>query len=696
MHLRFMLQIIFTGLVCSILVACGGGTGKSASNQKGSTGNIPIKTPANFHVSGKVGPGTNIASARINAYDAAGNTCGLPVLSDSNGNYYFSAKCTFPIVIFADLQDGNDAGVLTNGATGEGRKYFNYLSEIRKDGSSFIANLTPTTAAITTLALSRIPVPGVANPVTFLNESRRADAHVKIKEALDGFAKGLALAIPDYLSADIAAGSAMEKLFSVVKISFERIDSTKQNVFRFKTPSEHRPVVLVSTDNNPLLSAYFDSGLGILPTQIDGTNLQTAQQADSEIKVLMAGASFNNFASIDPCFLHNGTNNSNALFDVPIGWASAFNTTFENITLLRLNTYADFTNETLEYVNTGAAKLAFISFDFRNKHGLKQRAYTWLINGTQNVQGCNSSGTGWRVLGNQRPIYLRTDTIAVHETTVSQQFGSRKDVYGSGTEHFLHDLKTSAHNPPSFTHVLVNGPGFASDGNVFIRNPNGHEFLFSTATLLFLRQTLNAATTPALRATAITNIQKTVKDTRAVMLTDPSIKQITDSYYDESQNVYTYRFFTNYDDLYPTLTLMDVLPKRPYLSAELPVDYYHSVSVNIDSLVQSLQTSTPVQVNWSLPLDIRLKAMLPESVFISRMNCLSNAPWPACINRDQQYNEYSLGLQYLSDATTASAVVTPELLPDPTLNTFKGYVRVRLLDSLNRPIETRTGMDYQR
>jgi hypothetical protein len=693
MMFKTLLNFALSTSAALVLVACGGAQPGTSATSTGTTGTTPvasIKTAANFNITGAIGPGANTGQARVLAYDSAGTACGSPILTDSAGNFSFTAKCAFPIVLFADLPDGNDGSTLPAGATGEGRKFFNFVSEITKDGQSFVTNLSPTSSAVTMLALGRLPAPGSANLSAALNETRRSSAHAKIQEGLDPIAAALGLTIPDYLTADLSSTGSLGKLLSVVQISLERIESTKQTLIRFHIPSESRQVVLVATDAVPLASTYYDSGLGNLPSTVAAPALQAAAASYAEITSLLSGVSASNLSSMDSCFLHNGSNLPMSMFDVPVGWGPQFISAFENVSLIRYNTYTDFTNEMLEHVNDGTGTLAYISFDFRNKFGLKQRAYTWMIKGSQSVQGCSSTGTGWRILGNQRPVYIKTDTIAFHEATLSQQFGTRRDTYGSGTEHFVYDTSVTP-----FTHVLINGPGFPSDGYVYLKNPDNKiaEYLFTTSTLLSIRQM--AHNFPVGWQDKII-AAGSMKDTKAVVLLDPAIKQITDAYFDGNQNVYTYRFFKDGADLYPSLILSDVLPKRPYLSTEIPVDYFHTVALNLDSLVQSLQNPAPIQVNWSLPLDIRKKQMLPESVFVTRMNCINPKSWPSCSKRSEQYNEYSLGLQNIWDPLTASASVLPEPLPSATLTTFKGYMRMRLLDSLNRPIETRSGMDYTR
>lgn len=344
-------------------------------------------------------------------------------------------------------------------------------------------------------------------------------------------------------------------------------------------------------------------------------------------------------------------------------------------------------NETAEQLNTAGADLVFVSFEFVGYNGLKRRGFTWLVRGAGSVNGCATSGASWRLLGNQRAISLRTDTIALYETTYSQQFGTRKDGIGSGVEFYIGTDHPSVRD---FTHVLVSGPGLPSDGVVFFRIDG--DYLYATTTLLAIRQAaLRRGTTP----NWLDSIVRTVKDTRSYIMTDAQVTSINDAYYD-SENVYTYRFFADYADLFPSLTLVDVLPKRPYLSSEVPVGYYPSLAVNLDTLVTSLQKLEPVPINWSLPLDLRGRSMIPEVIFFSRFNCREARTWPSCAERTAQFNEYAVAPVYLRAGNEVTMTITPEQFAAPNLTTFKGFTRLRVWDSLNRPLERRTGMDYTR
>jgi hypothetical protein len=359
----------------------------------------------------------------------------------------------------------------------------------------------------------------------------------------------------------------------------------------------------------------------------------------------------------------------------------------ENVQVLRLDTYVDQDNETLEKRNTGPATLAFISFDFKNTMGLKQRAYTWGIKGSQDVNGCFSSGgERWRLLGNQRKAYSKVTTYAWNNILYNQAFGSRTDTYGSGVELNAWIPQTGG----EYTHLLISGPGIPGDGVVYLYIDGG--FLYSTTTLLSIRREANKPN--AQPKDVLEALAPKVKDTKSILFpNDKAVREVTDAFYDR-QNTYTVRFFSRYEDLYPSLVYQDVLPKRPYLTSALKPEMFHSVGVNIDRLVQALQLGDAVDVAWSLPNDGRGIALKPRRAWISRLNCLEARTWPSCTLRSSQYNEWGVAPEYFRDYEKGSTTLEPWALPIAGLKTFKGVVRVELVDSLNRPIETSVGMDY--
>ena len=700
-------------LLPAILVACGGGGAadtNTTSNQTNPTGtggatDKPLTVPANFTVTGAVAGDKVYGGSVVNAYDAAGKLCLTSKADETTGAFSLAGKCLFPIVISADLPDGNDTLPLPDGVKGEGRQWYATLPEILKDGQSYSADLTPFTTAATVLALGRLPAVALPNARTALTAARLADGYAKIAEALQPFLTATGATAAD-LAAAPAQGSPIAKVLQLVRPQTVRIDSTKQTLIKFQSATEHRPIVLALTDGNPVTAAYVDTGLGMKLEDVSQDELTAGLALLPELQTALNSFISSPVSLIDSsCFMHNGLFSPDAIYDLPPTWSLA-TVQIENPKILRINTYTNLQNETLEERNAGAAKLVFVSFDFRDMRGLKRRSYTWLVKGDQTLpSGCSSTGGTWRVLGNQRPVYMRTWTYAVHDVSFGNQFSNRIDTRGVGTEHFV-----GAPDGPGgrFTHVLISGPGIPLDGRLFINLGDG-TYLSSTMLLLNLRVNGNTINNPASSATAIGAAQKaianSIQDTRAILIPDADIKkEITDSFFDE-QNTYTYRFFTDYDDLAPSFTFVDVLPKRPYLLTELPIDYFPSVGINMDNLVRGLQAPEDIVVNWNLPLDLRGKPMTPLTAFLQRISCYSGKIWPRCIKREDYIAEYGIGPQW-PDAIAQSAVLHPVTPPVYFIDSQPGIAqptfmrqakaRVKVIDSLNRQIETAWSIDYQR
>lgn len=708
----------------AILASCGGGGGGGAADKTPATPpaapasapaapasapvtpDKPLNVASNFTVGGSIASDKPYGGAVVNAYDAVGKLCSTTMADSKTAAYSLAGKCLFPIVISADLPDGNDVLPLPSGVKGEGRQWYVTIPEILKDGQSFTADVTPITTAATVLALGRLPTVTLPNTKSALTVQRLADGYAKIAEALQPFLLATGATAGD-LTAAPQAGSPLAKLLLLVRPLTVRIDSTKQTIVKFQSATEHRPIVLVLTDGNPVTAAYIDSGLGMKVDDVSKDELKAGLTLLPELQEAMNTFAASPTSILDrACFLHNGLSTPEAIYDLPPTWTLG-GSVVENPRILRINTYTNLSNETLEERNPGAAKLAFISFDFRDMRGLKRRGYTWLVKGDQKLHsGCSSAGPAWRVLGNQRPVYIRTWTYALHDVSFGNQFSNRQDTRGVGTEHFvgLPDGEGGR-----FTHVLVSGPGIPGDGKVFVNFTKSGHYLFSTMTLLGLRVAGNVINDPkssdTVRAATLTNILNAVQDTRAILIPDADIKnEITDSFFDE-QNTYTYRFFSDYADLAPSLTLQDVLPKRPYLLTEVPFDYFSSVGVNMDSLVRGLQSPEDITVNWNLPSDIRAKSMTPLAVFLQRISCKDSKVWPKCLKREQYIPEYDIDVRY-PGATAQSVILRappPPVLfiesqpsvPQPTFMR-QAKARVKVLDSLNRQIETAWSIDYQR
>lgn len=684
--------------LAAMLTACGGGgqgqnkepTGKNDGGSGGTSASPadpkPLTGPQDFTAEGVVYDEGVVKSAKVTAYSTAGEACGSATTDDS-GKYKVMGKCTFPVVLAADVPDANDT---TGEATsGEGRKLFASIPVIMKKNEAFEANLSQASRAVTLLAAGKLPEPGTTTPSTVLTVERQAKAVEKVKSIAEVIAKKLGYSSIDLLKGSTQDGEALGDVLRMAPMSFERIESTKQTVIRFHVVTEHRPIALVYTDGKTIDEAVVDTGLGMSTEDIVEPRLKEGLATANELKAAIGNGSWPIEVLKDACFLHNGGTSTQWLLDAPEGFPSEANASAENVKLLRLNTYVDQDNETLEKRNAGAAQLAYISFDFRNSMGLKQRAYSWAIKGSQDVNGCYSDGpSGWRILGNQRKAYSKVTTYATHATLFNQAFGSRADTYGTGIE-------LNAAYPAEagkFTHLLISGPGLPSDGVVFIYIDGG--FLYSSETLLNIRRT---TTKPGISDQEIlSSILPKVKDTKSMLFAnDATVRKVTDAYYDR-QNTYTVRLFRQYADLFPSVIYQDILPKRPYLVTELKPDLFHSVGVNIDRLVQSLQVGDGVDVNWSIPSDFRGVKLKPRRAWISRLNCLVPKQWPSCTSRSTQFNEWAVAPEYFADPLKGSTTLTPWPIAVQGALTFKGIVRVELIDSLNRPLETSVGMDYTR
>jgi hypothetical protein len=693
-------------LAAVTLASCGGGGGGSSTTPvaapAGSTQSAEPKALTGiqaFKVMGTVYDEGAVASARVTAYGTTGTACGNAT-TDDKGVYEISGSCKFPVVIAADVPDAND----TSGAGGEGRKLFATIPAIMTKDESFDANLSGASTAVTLLAIGKTPEPGTATPASVLTADRQTKAVAKVKEVVDAIAAKMGYTQVDLLKGSTEVGEPLGDLLTMSPVSFERIESTKQTIVRFHVATEHRPVALVYTDGKGVDEAFVDTGLGTSTQAIDEQALRAGLATVTAMKQDMAGGGWVVEGMLDSCYLHNGGTSASDLIYLPnVGQSTAAAASrqrvtslgmagqgvIENVKVLRLNTYVDQDNETLEKRNDGEATLAYVSFDYKNHMGLKERGYTWVIKGTQIVNGCLSSGDGgWRILGNQRIASAKVRTYAVHQTLYSQAFGSRTDKYGTGVE----SLVVSPTGEPRYTHFLISGPGIPGDGAVYVWIDGG--FLYSTNTLLSIR--LLATKPNTLDQEVLDQISGKVQETKSVLFeTDKAVREVTDAYYDR-QNTYTIRLFKNYADLYPTLTYQEIIPKRPYLVSELRPEYFHSVGVNIDRLVQSLQTAEPVDVNWSLPTDKRGVVMKPRAAWITRLNCVEAKKWPNCAIRSDQFNEWSVAPEFFTDFGRGGTTINPWAIPFAGMLTFKGVMRVELVDSLNRPLETSVGVDYKR
>jgi hypothetical protein len=176
------------------------------------------------------------------------------------------------------------------------------------------------------------------------------------------------------------------------------------------------------------------------------------------------------------------------------------------------------------------------------------------------------------------------------------------------------------------------------------------------------------------------------------LILDKNIALIQDAFY---ASQYTIRLFSDHKDLQPTLTLHDILPKRPQLQSEIKPVNYPSVSVNLDTLVAALQKPEPVTVNWSLPNDSRGYPLQSYMVGFSRKNCTAIQRWPNCSKRSEQFNEYLISKKFEGN-NTVEDVITPNTLLPASSKTFESRLRLFALDNLGRPLEVSIGMNYQK
>jgi hypothetical protein len=637
-------------LLSALLSACGGGGDDGAS------------------FSGVAAIGAPLVDTTVAVYNAAGKQCASG-RTDSNGQYTLSGDCTGPVIVMADTPEL------------EGKALYALVPNATK-GERVVRNLTPITSAIAQLVIGAVPVVGAALNKTTVTAPNVEAATQKVQAVLAPVVEGMGLPSQDFTQGPIVVGQGQDLLLDLLTVTSELIPTTSQHLIRFQLATEHRPIVLVRNTRKAIELAEVDPGLGVDLELVDASRLRAVLPQINEIRGTFEGMSaIEMLGRLDDCYLHNGSRNLPALYDMPAPFTVHPATSVSNVRVVNYNTRTNFRNATEEAVNNGGADLAQVSWDYLDGHGLKQRAFTWAIKGSQVVNGCSSSGTGWRVLGNQRPVYVRTDTYSLHKIMYNSAFAGRADTYGSGTEHFISDNGAGS----QYAFALVSGPGLPDNGAIFLRLDGA--YLKYKGTLAALR---SAAANGNMKP-----VYDQVEDTRSVVMNDVAVKEIADGFF-APQNRYLVRLFANVGDLYPTLTFEDILPKRPYLNTELTADRFPSVGVNLDALVTSLQTGSPVTVNWSIPTDSRGRPMLPHHISFNRKTCTDVKTWPNCAQRSAQSNQYSLGARYFFDQSITSVELTPPSLPAEGTKTFESHVRFHMLDSLARPMEVSVGMTYQR
>jgi hypothetical protein len=672
----------------TLVTACGGG--KDAKTNNGSTSSNssqqqfnPLKTAANATFSGTIAFVGTLPLNPITVYDKSGKQCGTGT-SNASGDFSIAAKCIFPVLLSADTPEL------------QGKVLFSVVPTISQDSENVRINITPFTSALVSLVNNGLPTSSTPLDAVKASKQNVDIAHDKLRQLLKPMFIALSMPdSPDFQAGVIEQGKGQDALLDQLKITFERIPSTNQNVLKLTLASENRPITLVQDTKDPA-SIRVDAGLGITPDTVDPIKLANSKEAVNQIsKLLNNNSSADIESKIDQCYLHNGFDitkyTKETLFNARMPW-EGISPVATNIRLLRYNTRVNFENTTEENANTGTGDLAYISFDYRTPRGALDRAYTWVVKGSQIMKdGCFTTGDSWRIVGNQRNIYVQSSTYALHKIEFNSTFSGRTDTYGSGLEFVLGD------NDINYVYALITGPGLPADGVTYIKTDGS--YLVSSSSPLSIRQAVSAS----MRSKTIDDINlnprlhlksifDTVTDTRSVLLSDSDIYRIQDTFYG---NTYIVRLYSRYDDLYPSVTIEDILPKKPQLDSDMIPAAYPSVSVNLDQLITALQVPGPVQINWSLPKDSRNLPLQSYMVGFQRKNCADENKWPNCNKRSDQINEYMLSKTFMNKDT----ISTPLVIDKPVTlgaKTFQGSTRVFVIDTLNRPLEVSIGMTYLR
>lgn len=673
-----------TVILCGLVAACGGGSSASGGSESGGSSSTkfqPQTNAANATFQGTAATGAALSLIPVIAYDAKGETCGKGTTAE-NGTFSFTGKCIFPVLLAADTPEL------------QGKRIFSVIPTIDEDGQKVAINLTPLTTALVYITNNGSPVIGGKLSPTSYSQVRIDSAQTKLKELLQPLMKALNIeSNQNFQNGQITIGQGQDILLDQLTVSFETISSTKQNILRVNLTTENRPITIVQDSNDPA-SLRIDLGLGMTPSAVDPDRLAKAQSIIKDLGLMINGKTMPQLnESLDVCFLHNGSKNKvSALFDADMPWGDV-TPVAKNLRLIRFNTRTNFDNNTEENLNDGEGDLAFVSFDFVTPRGALTRTYTWLARNDQTIRDCSSKGSPWKIIGNQRPVYIRTSAYAIHKIDYNSAFAGRIDTFGSGIETFI-DSGTS-----DYSYALVSGPGLPKDGVVYLKTDGS--YLVAKTSPLDIRKayvTLKGTEKCDLACLldnpkeSLARIFDTVVDTKSALIPDSDIRLIQDSFFGNS---YIIRLFKKYDDLFPSLTVEEVLPKRPQLSTEMKAINYPSLGVNLDNLVTSLQLATPVQINWSLPLDSR---GLPLESFRSgfyRLNCSDKTKWPNCTKRSQQTNEFWFSDTYIDKGLMSISMTPDQAIPTET-KTVESRVRLKVLDTLNRPLEVSVGMTYSR
>ena len=656
--------------VAASIAGCGGGKTSSAPPKDFK----PTITATSATFTGTISNGLSAANTPVTAYDAKGLKCASGT-SDAAGRYTMTGKCIFPVMLAANTPDLLGAAL------------FNAIPTISAENERVSANITTLTTASLYITNGTFPVLGTGLNSSAITKERQDSSQAKLLQILKPVFDKLSIEAPaSLLSGEIQSGSGIDSLMGQLSINYEQISSLGQKILRIYLPSENRPITIVLDSKNPD-SMRVDLGLGISPESIDLNRINKSRDSSLTLSSLINEKGYEEIEGIiDNCFRHNGMPKAygkNAIFDSQAPWGDT-KPKAKSFKLVRYNTNVNFDNSTEENINSAQGDLAYFSFDYIKSRGASTRTYLWAVRGNFVFKdGCSSSGPDWRILGNQRDVYIRPASYAVHKIKYNSGFGGRVDEYGKGLR-FVIGASSSA-----YTHALISGPGLPSDGVTFM-SIDGAFLLSSNNPTAVRKAALLAMNTPiksnepdgedtfcdaqCLKANPKSHMPKifdAVEDTQSVILTDQTVASIPDSFYG---NTYTFRLYSNYDDLNPAKTFEAQLPKKPHFSSEIKPINYPSLDVNIDSLVSSIENPNFVTANWSLPDDYRGSTLQGFQIGFERRSCTNILKWPSCSKRSDQFNEYMFSSKYLEGNQT-SAQIKPSSGPTGT-KTFYSAIGV--------------------
>jgi hypothetical protein len=630
-------------------------------------------------VEGTVATGAFAAGVKVQAFDSKGSKCG-EVLTDANGAFRLDSACAGPLLLVSEAGK-REGDALYSIAPGSGAK-----SQ---------ANITSLTSLVVALAVGdhpRVALRGGFNDA--LAETNIAAAQSRLRGMLAPALAAFSAENADFLSTPLVQGAGMDALMDQADFRIDVDPDIQQYSIWARLPSLQKPIVLRNRLAAKPGAAWFDEAYGKLPSAVSPEQVAQSGAALQEISSWFAQFAANPAqpGAIDSCFRHDGTITPYVLF--LRGADGKLATT--NLRLLRYNTHGNLADEDFDSPNAGAGTLAYISADQTDALGRKVRYYTWLIKGSQMVDGCASSGTGWRLLGNQHRVNVQPISYAQYRIEYGHTLNNRVDEQGTGLEFYV----TRAFD---FSHVQVNGPGLPASGVVLV-NKDG-AFVRYNGTLISLRtasdmkQVLDSVMKPLTRSIALT-------DEDIAPTSKSPLLGITDALFDE-HNTYTFRLFRNKDDRAPELVYTQVLEKRPYVSTELGMSYFPVLAVHLDQLMGALARFEPATLSWSPAKDLLGNDFELSAAWLSRF-----ATWkhqvcepppagsaadakPVCSDKTDPVDDYVLPGSFRNLRGSGLSQVSTQGLPaNGTID--KGYAHFEVLDSYRRPVRTVVGVNLTR